>query len=306
MKNVQGIDLVLVDEASQCLEAELSTPVTSVSIIFLLDNGVFDIVLVFSCRPSNLILVGDPSQLPATVLSQELKATGGHVSTMERLIRSCHMEYDLLDTQYRMHPEIARFCNVHFYKGSIKNGDVVSTRPYILPLSTSLPCWLRPYSFINFTGKEIRQRAKISNPREAQFLAQVVRYLIKKLGIGSDRISVITFYSAQVSCLIGCLARLGVAVTGSASVKVATVDSFQGSESDVVLLSMVRCNGPTVGFLKDFQRLNVSLTRAKYLHINIGDALTLSNSGVPSLCSLVSDAKGRDSLYDFSSVELLS
>ena len=47
---------------------------------------------------------------------------------------------------------------------------------------------------------------------------------------------------------------------------VLTVDSFQGSEADVVILSFVRNNAHgDIGFLRGFQRLNVALTRAKHL-----------------------------------------
>jgi len=60
------------------------------------------------------------------------------------------------------------------------------------------------------------------------------------------------------------------------AIRVHSVDSFQGSESDIVLLSFVRSNPiHRVGFLKDFQRLNVALTRAKYLLICVGDVSTI-------------------------------
>ncbi|EKX44634.1 hypothetical protein GUITHDRAFT_59672, partial [Guillardia theta CCMP2712] len=58
-----------------------------------------------------------------------------------------------------------------------------------------------------------------------------------------------------------------------------TVDSFQGSESDVVLCSCVRSNGGGgCGFLADRRRLNVALTRAKKLLIVVGSASTLKRS----------------------------
>jgi len=55
---------------------------------------------------------------------------------------------------------------------------------------------------------------------------------------------------------------------------VGTVDSFQGREKDIVLLSSVRANDDgKIGFLQNRQRLNVSITRSKYAlyifcHIN--------------------------------------
>jgi len=59
------------------------------------------------------------------------------------------------------------------------------------------------------------------------------------------------------------------------NINVNTVDSYQGQESDIVILSCVRSNTRTLGFLKDKRRLNVSITRARYTLIIFGDSDTL-------------------------------
>ena len=52
---------------------------------------------------------------------------------------------------------------------------------------------------------------------------------------------------------------------------------FQGREKDFIILSNVRSNdNKGIGFLRDFRRLNVSITRAKYGLIIIGDSECLS------------------------------
>jgi superfamily I DNA and/or RNA helicase len=55
-----------------------------------------------------------------------------------------------------------------------------------------------------------------------------------------------------------------------------TIDSFQGQERDLIILSLVRSNSKNViGFLKDYRRLNVAMTRARKKLIIIGDSATL-------------------------------
>lgn len=113
---------------------------------------------------------------------------------------------------------------------------------------------------------------------------------------------VITFYSAQVACLQQELLSGGV---DSHTVRVLTVDSFQGSEADIVILSFVRSNSENrVGFVQDFQRLNVALTRAKHLLLAVGSAHTLQNSNVTFLNQLIVDAKLRNKLFDFNELIL--
>lgn len=61
------------------------------------------------------------------------------------------------------------------------------------------------------------------------------------------------------------------------TVTVATVDSFQGQERDIIIVSTVRSNGASVGFLADFRRWNVAMTRAKCALLVVGHRNTLRN-----------------------------
>ena len=75
-----------------------------------------------------------------------------------------------------------------------------------------------------------------------------------------------------------------------------SVDSFQGSEADVVVLSAVRANERgAAGFTSDARRLNVALTRARQLCVVLGNASTLSRSG-GDLGALVEEARRRGAL----------
>ena len=234
-------------------------------------------------------------QLPATVMSQELRALGRHRSTMQHLMARAH-PLDLLGTQYRMHPEIARFSNASFYHGAVLDADELQTRRYSYTQD-----WLRHYSVIHFSGEESssRQRFKICNPQEAQFVVRIAAYLRSKESLRRKSVCILSFYSGQVSCIEALLARQGLL-----DVRVMTVDSAQGSEADVVILSMVR-SGQSVGFLRDFQRLNVSLTRARHLQLVVGDTVTMTRSNVDNLANLVADAKDRRRYFDSFELEHL-
>lgn len=108
---------------------------------------------------------------------------------------------------------------------------------------------------------------------------------------------VLTFYSGQVELLRRCIRQR---ISGdrqrdlpplpAGRVEVHTVDSFQGSEADVVIISFVRApqrsrggggggGGGTVGFLKDYRRLNVALTRARRRLVLLAHAPTLRHGG---------------------------
>jgi len=87
-------------------------------------------------------------------------------------------------------------------------------------------------------------------------------------------VGVITPYSAQVACIRQAIRGLG---RESDQVQVSSVDAFQGSEKEAIVLSMVRSNlRGDIGFVADWRRLNVAATRAKRLLVVVGNIITLS------------------------------
>lgn len=70
--------------------------------------------------------VGDPRQLPATVLDSKAAAAGLSLSLFERLERSSH-EVVMLQIQYRMHPDIRAFPSVQFYEGNLIDSSSVQS-----------------------------------------------------------------------------------------------------------------------------------------------------------------------------------
>jgi len=105
LKSTNKIDDLFVDEAAAASEAELCIP--------------------FHLLPQRMLAVGDPKQLPVTLLSQEATQNGLGKSLHERLMYDCGKEHLMLQIQYRMRPEISMFPSAQFYGGKISDGGNV-------------------------------------------------------------------------------------------------------------------------------------------------------------------------------------
>ena len=262
-----------------------------------------EIFIPLHLRPSRMLCVGDPKQLPASVTSQRAAKFGLDQSLLERLICGCDNDHVMLDVQYRMKPQICAFPNSNFYDGELNDGENVIRPDYKIKKSILNS---DPYSFVQINGREARTGSgSYFNMDEARFVVNVVKHIRQtscdKLWDSKDKLRVITFYSGQVRAIKDLLRPLGLG-----HVMVATVDSSQGCESDVVIVSFVRCQvkssavGGTrtgkcrVGFLNDHRRINVALTRAKFKLICVGDGEnTLLKSDSPTVTSLAKNAMER-------------
>ena len=101
-----------------------------------------------------------------------------------------------------------------------------------------------------------------------ELYANFTKYHGRKLNIG-----VITPYKKQVEIISTNLGkRFGSEY--QIDVEVNTIDGFQGREKDVIIFSCVR-SGDTIGFLSDYRRMNVALTRAKFALWIVGRSETL-------------------------------
>ena len=252
-------DTVIVDEAAQCTEPELLIP---------LQHG---------CR--KLVLVGDPLQLRATVLSQASQRAGLGVSLFERLQQSAKAQgcLMLLKEQYRMHPEICSFPSSQFYNAELVAAAALATRE--TPAWSSDPALGRPYTFFDVPhGQEKAQSGEgsVCNPAEAAVAVHLFAGLCRAApSVGfAGRVAFVTPYRRQCDEIRATL-RKAFGAKILEAVDVGTVDGFQGQEKDVVIFSCVRAGGKSVGFLKDQRRMNVALTRAKHTLFVVGRSSTL-------------------------------
>ena len=94
-------------------------------------------------------------------------------------------------------------------------------------------------------------------------------------------VAVISGYSAQVELLTTRIDTEDQERWRNIQIEIATVDSFQGRECDVVIYSTVRSNSEQrIGFLKDRRRINVALSRARDLLVIVGDGYMMESATI--------------------------
>ena len=198
------------------------------------------------------LLVGDPKQLAPT-LSTGFRESGNEFGLERTLFeRLAHGGYDpiLLGIQYRCHPTISAVSNTLFYNNQLRDGI---TKDKNGPLVQGLPS----FTFCQVEGYDDKTSAgSYRNESESRLIVYIVKQMIE-LAIEPAEIGVISLYKGQAEFISQQLAQIGITNT-----QVATVDSFQGSEKKVIILSTVRSTSSV--FLEEPRRVNVALTRAKH------------------------------------------
>lgn len=274
LKNLEvEFETVIIDEAAQCIELSALIP------------------LKYGC--SKCILVGDPKQLPPTVLSRSAARYGYEQSLFVRMQQNHPNDVHLLDTQYRMHPEISRFPSQQFYDSKLIDGEgmaAIRQQPWH---STAL---LGPYRFFDVRGVQanVAKSHSFINVEELNVAMQLYERLKTdfKSYDWKGKVGIITPYKAQLRELRDRFQRkYGEGIF--TEVEFNTTDAFQGRESEVIIFSCVRARSSGgIGFLEDIRRMNVGLTRAKSSLWVLGNSQSLMQGEFWS--KLITDAKERD------------
>lgn len=260
---------VIVDEASQCCEPELLMPLCY--------------------KISKMILIGDPMQLPATVISRYAQEFDFGRSLFERFF--IHFgKYEptspiaMLREQYRMHPAICHFPSKQFY-----DNRLLSARH----ITEAYP--LKPYIMFDLrhSSEKKSDKTSLENPVEADFIRNLLVAVLNKAPT-SSQIGIITPYKGQKRLLTNRINNI--LMERNIKIDVNTCDGFQGQEKDIIILSCVRAfdSGNSIGFLKSYQRINVALTRAKHCLIVCISAKALTKD--KTWGALVDDARERYTL----------
>lgn len=205
----------------------------------------------------HLILVGDHQQLQANCSVNGLKGDpfNLNISMFERLVRN-GLPHRTLLRQRRMAPEFRQLIAKSYPQLEDHESVVTRHRPnFGMGAVTS---W-----FFNHDWQELQdEHMSTYNEQEARMIAKFYRHLIRN-GVPAASITILTFYNGQRKKILRELKNE--VETASIYNKVKTVDSYQGEENIIVLLSLVRNNtSGKIGFLDINNRVVVALSRAKY------------------------------------------
>ncbi|KAG1178620.1 hypothetical protein G6F70_000204 [Rhizopus microsporus] len=243
-------DVVVIDEATQALEAECW--------IALL-------------KAKKAILAGDHLQLPPTVKSPikiqtSLKSKGLSTDTdltttlFDRLLAMYGNRIKrMLTVQYRMHKKIMEFSSKELYENKLVADESVAEHVLAdLPEvehteNTESPIVMIDTSDTGLSHEvtdDAQEEQSKANELEVQLAVQHVKALLEE-GLQEDQIGIITPYAFQVSKL-----RREIREHWP-GIEIGTVDGFQGREKEAIILSLVRSNEMgEVGFLAEKRRLN--------------------------------------------------
>ena len=181
-----------------------------------------------------------------------------------------------LSYQHRMHPDISAFPRKQFYpKGVLMNGRQTKLgRAWDYNRYKSHNIWLDVQGKVYKNANNCEVNAII---RELKAFCDWAENKTKNAKDEPFDVAVLTFYKGQEKALREAMQK---ALLGNnnryarfsykdISIKLATVDYFQGQEADLVFLSMVNTNRD--GFMDSPNRLNVSITRARYQLVIVGN-----------------------------------
>ncbi|KAK0615484.1 NFX1-type zinc finger-containing protein 1 [Lasiodiplodia hormozganensis] len=273
--------IVGVTASGMALRRKLFQKLNAKVIVFEEAGTMPEALALTSITPSmeHCILIGDHLQLRPKVNRWELEGNtnpdavkfGFGISLLERLI-SFGLPFAVLDTQYRMHPDISQLSKSTLYP-MLGDAGAVHYLPAVASLSDRV-FWLDH----QYPETKTEKLTKV-NMFEVEMILGLTKHLMSQDGVWAGDILVLTPYAAQARALQERIQehypvqviygkdnknqQESTAVEPD-RIRIATVDSIQGDEGNIVLLSMVRSNDQgKAGFVKSENRSIVALSRAR-------------------------------------------
>ncbi|WEW55997.1 DEAD-like helicase superfamily protein [Emydomyces testavorans] len=239
--------IILIEEAAEILEA----PVAAACVESL----------------EHLILVGDHKQLQGQCAMKDLEGEPFYlsISMFERLVHN-GVDFKCLTKQRRMAPEIRRILSPIY--DNLEDHEAVLNRPGV-PGMGDVSSWFFCHTWPESSDSLLSKY----NEREAKMVVGFYLYLHMN-GVPAEHITVLTFYNGQRKKILKALKEAP--MLQGLYTKVVTIDSYQGEENEIVLLSLVRSGERNIGFLSVENRICVALSRAKRGFYVFGNAEALS------------------------------
>lgn len=289
---LKKFQVAIIDEASQILEPQL---------IGLLPQF------------EKFILIGDHNQLSTIVLQKELfskieqdalnelQIKDGRHSFFERLLRRAqqmnwHHAYAQLSYQGRMHKEIASFSARYFYDENLFPAVAWQEESWHLKdadVSTVYSRCIASQRVSVFSTEKMYRYTPSSkiNETEADIIVQLVKnlcdvYRENGIALHPENIGIIAPYRNQIALIKHKLETAKVMVAPS-KIMIDTVERFQGSQRDIIILSFCVSKPYQLNFLcnmscdgKVDRKLNVAITRARKQLFVIGNARILAQNPI--------------------------
>lgn len=263
VRGVEGIDfdLCIVDEASKATATETIVP------------------LVQSRR---WVLVGDDRQLPPFVeglltrreFLERFELTADEVAQTLFSVLADGLPEDCvvsLTHQHRMHPGIGELISECFYDSTLTSDD----RELAAPIAVALG---DPVTWVDTSGRDDRRELQSGTSYLNPCEVRQVQNLLERLHLSASRsgarlsVALLTGYEAQRRELVDMFNRHE-SEFGQLEIHIANVDAYQGQEADVAVFCTTRSNEEgELGFLRQEQRVNVALSRARDALVIVGDA----------------------------------
>jgi DNA replication ATP-dependent helicase Dna2 len=292
---LKEFDTLIIDEASQILEPHLLGIISKVS---------------------RFIMIGDEKQLPPVVIqskentvcmSEPLNNIGIYNfsdSLFERLIRTCvinrwNSAFGLLEFQARMHEDIQNFAGKQFYQGKLKtifDSQISKISGFDIQSDNAIERVLASNRMIFVDCPS--DIGKV-NTFQADLALKFIKSISSSFDLSMNLIGVISPFRMQCFEIYKRLSELE-----KNNISVDTVERFQGSQRDFIILSM-SADSPKIleravsadisGSLD--RKLNVSVTRAKSHFICLGNLNVLSKS--EHYLKLIEYIKQSNSIYNY-------
>ena len=291
---------------SQCVRNAkfVATTVSKAIVDKEIRNGAFDVVIFDEASMAtipqiayaaklarkNFVCMGDFRQLPPIVQSSKESPLNADIFQYCGITQavdqgSNHKWLCLLDTQYRMHPEIADFAGRSIYNGLLKSANGMTEKREKTVMAE--PFAGRTMEFVDLSGT-MSTCIKSSDDSHANVLSAFVTFSLALKAAQTQEVGIITPYHAQSRLLHAMVRDVNELEALPHAIKCATVHQFQGSEEDVIVYDAVDCYrlpfpgaliASTAGRYAD-RLFNVAMTRSKGKFICVANGSFMRNKGM--------------------------